>query len=153
MTPMEKRFKRLADHRYVDLVPYLREKIDDSVKIYVGADSQNIGVNTHYATVIVLHYGNSGGHVLYHKEVVPRVRDNFSRLWKEVEDSIAVAMFLRENNLSEVEYIDLDLNPDPKYNSNTVLRAALGYVESMGFKARIKPNAAAASCCADHLLH
>jgi predicted RNase H-related nuclease YkuK (DUF458 family) len=85
--------------------------------------------------------------------VVPRVRDNFNRLWKEVEDSIAVAMYLRENNLSEVEYIDLDLNPDPKYNSNTVLRAALGYVESMGFKARIKPNAAAASCCADHLLH
>lgn len=150
---MEKRFKRLADHQYVDLVPYLREKIDESVKIYIGADSQNIGDLTHYATVIVLHYGNNGGHVLYNKQVVPRVRDNFNRLWKEVEDSISVAMYLRENGLPDAEYIDLDLNPDPKYNSNTVLRAALGYVESMGFKARIKPNAAAASCCADHLLH
>jgi len=150
---MEKRFKRLADHQYVDLVPYLREKIDESVKIYIGADSQNIGDLTHYATVIVLHYGNNGGHVLYNKNVVPRVRDNFNRLWKEVEYSIAVAVYLRENGLPDAEYIDLDLNPDPKYNSNTVLRAALGYVESLGFKARIKPNAAAASCCADSILH
>ncbi len=150
---MEKRFRRLADHRYVDLVPYLMEKMEDDVKIYIGADSQNLGDRTHYATVIVLHYGNSGGHVLYCKESVPRVRDNFNRLWKEVEDSLEVAMYLNDQGLPKATYIDLDLNPDPRYNSNTVLRAALGYVESMGFTARIKPNAAAASCCADHLLH
>lgn len=150
---MEKRFKRLADHQYVDLVPYLESKMTDDVKIYIGADSQNVGEKTHYATVIVLHYGNSGGHVLYNKEVVPRVRDSFARLWKEVEDSIEVAMYLSDQGLPRATYIDLDLNPDPRYQSNTVLRAAMGYVESLGFKPRIKPNAAAASCCADHLLH
>jgi predicted RNase H-related nuclease YkuK (DUF458 family) len=150
---MEKRFKRLADHQYVDLVPYLESKMTDDVKIYIGADSQNIGEKTHYATVIVLHYGNSGGHVLYNKEAVPRVRDSFARLWKEVEYSIEVAMYLSDQGLPRATYIDLDLNPDPRYQSNTVLRAAMGYVESLGFKPRIKPNAAAASCCADHLLH
>jgi hypothetical protein len=150
---MEKRFKRLADHQYVDLVPYLLDRITDDVKIYIGADSQNIGEKTHYATVIVLHYGNSGGHVLYNKQIVPRVRDSFSRLWKEVEDSIEVALYLSDQGLPRATYIDLDLNPDPRYQSNTVLRAAMGYVESLGFKPRIKPNAAAASCCADHLLH
>ena len=150
---MEKKFKRLADHRYVDLIPYLESKMDETVKIYVGADSQNIGDHTHYATVIVLHYGNNGGHVLYAKEIIPRVRNNFNRLWKEVEDSLEVAMYLNEQGLPKATYIDLDLNPDPKYHSNTVLRAALGYVESMGFTARIKPNAAAASCCADSILH
>ena len=150
---MEKRFKRLADHRYVDLVPYMLNRITDDVKIYIGADSQNIGEKTHYATVIVLHYGNSGGHVLYNKQIVPRVHDSFIRLWKEVEDSIEVALYLSDQGLPRATYIDLDLNPDPRYQSNTVLRAAMGYVESLGFKPRIKPNAAAASCCADHLLH
>jgi predicted RNase H-related nuclease YkuK (DUF458 family) len=150
---MEKKFKRLADHKSVDLIPYLKEKMADNVKIYIGADSQNIADTTVYATVIVLHYGNSGGHVLYYKESFPRIKNQFNRLWREVEDSLEVAMYLLDNGLPRATYIDLDLNPDPKYNSNTVLRAALGYVESMGFTARIKPNAAAASCCADHLLH
>jgi len=150
---MEKKFKRLADHKSVDLIPYLKEKMADNVKIYIGADSQNIADTTVYATVIVLHYGNSGGHVLYYKESFPRIKNQFNRLWREVEDSLEVAMYLLDNGIPRATYIDLDLNPDPKYNSNTVLRAALGYVESMGFTARIKPNAAAASCCADHLLH
>jgi predicted RNase H-related nuclease YkuK (DUF458 family) len=146
-------FRRLSDHRNVDLVPYLQTKIEDNVKIYVGGDSQNIGSTTVYATVVVLHYGTNGGHVLYRKEEVPKIRDPFKRLWKEVENSMQVAMFLRESGIREIDYIDLDLNPDPKYHSNTVLRAALGYVESMGFKARTKPNAPAASCCADAILH
>lgn len=150
---MEKRFKRLSDHQYVDLIPYLHNKVDANVKIYIGSDSQNAGNSTQYATVIILHYGNNGGHVLYNKETVPRVYDNFTRLWKEVEDSIEVATFLRDHNLFQIDYIDLDLNPDPRYKSNTVLRAALGYVESLGFKVRIKPDAAAASCCADNILH
>jgi predicted RNase H-related nuclease YkuK (DUF458 family) len=150
---MEKKFKRLSDHKVVDLIPYLKEKMANNVKIYIGADSQNLADSTNYATVIVLHYGNSGGHVLYYKETLPRVRNQFNRLWKEVEDSIEVAMYLADNGIQRATYIDLDLNPDPKYQSNTVLRAAMGYVESMGFTPRIKPNAAAASCCADHLLH
>ena len=55
--------------------------------------------------------------------------------------------------LPKADYIDLDLNPDPMYRSNSVLRSALGYVESLGYKARIKPNAADASTCADMICH
>jgi predicted RNase H-related nuclease YkuK (DUF458 family) len=47
----------------------------------------------------------------------------------------------------------LDLNPDPKYKSNQLLRAALGYVESMGYIPRCKPNAMCASYVADALCH
>ena len=49
------------------------------------------------------------------------------------------------------KWIDIDLNPDPKYKSNFILRSALGYVESMGYTPRCKPNAMVASYVADAL--
>jgi predicted RNase H-related nuclease YkuK (DUF458 family) len=148
-------FKRLGDHQEVDLIPYLAKILheSDDIKIYIGSDSQNISQHTIYATVIVLHYGNSGGHVLYSKEKVNRVRDTFTRLWNEVERSLSVAEFMQENGLPKADYIDLDFNPDPKYRSNSVLRSAVGYVESLGYVPRVKPYAPAASCCADSICH
>ncbi len=102
---------------------------------------------------IVLHYGTNGGHVLYSKESVTRVRDTWQRLWNEVERSLSVAEYMQQNGLPKADFIDLDLNPDPKYRSNSVLRSAVGYVESLGYVARIKPHAPAASCCADSICH
>lgn len=146
-------FRKLSNRQVVDLQPYaldfLRENPDH--RIYVGTDSQNMGRSTVYATVIVFHNSGVGGHVLYSKQVVPKIVDRFNRLWKEVEFSIEAAEQLKGLGLPPVDSIDLDLNPDPKYKSNMVLKAALGYVESMGYTARVKPNATMASCVADSI--
>ena len=152
---MDMVFKRLGDHRVVDLVDYVRDAInvDEKIRIYVGTDSHNRGNQTIYGTVVVIHYGNRGGHVIYSKESLPRIRDTFSRLWKEVDYSVEVAEILKQSGVATVDYIDLDYNPDPKYRSNSVLRSAVGYVESMGYVARTKPNAASASYCADAICH
>jgi predicted RNase H-related nuclease YkuK (DUF458 family) len=149
---MEHVFRSLSNEKVVDLIPYLKEKIAsaDDIKIYIGTDSQNIGGKTVYASVIVLHYGNRGAHVVYSKTKVDRIRERFAKLWREVEISMEVAQYLRENDINAT-YIDIDLNPDPRYGSNNVLRAALGFVESMGYVARCKPDALAASYCADKL--
>lgn len=148
-------FKRLADQKVVNLLPYALEFLDKNPdhKIYVGTDSQNIGASTIYATVIVFHNSGKGGHVLFSKQVLPKITDRWTRLWKEVEFSIEAAEQFKVEGVPNVEYIDLDLNPDPKYKSNQVLRSAIGYVESMGYKARVKPNAMIASCVADNILH
>ena len=150
---MERKFQSLTNGQYVDLIPYLKEKLSeaDNIKLYIGSDSQNIANNTIYAMVIVLHYGNNGGHVIYSKIKVPRIKDRFVKLWNEVEDSVQLAKYLEENGIQKPEYIDVDFNPDPRYQSNTVLRSALGYVEAMGYKPRCKPYAIAASYVADKI--
>jgi predicted RNase H-related nuclease YkuK (DUF458 family) len=147
-----KTFRKLSDSTPVELIPYLKEILStrDDIKVYIGTDSQNTDKYTHYAIVVVLHYANNGGHVLYAKERMDKIRDRFTRLWNEVEMSIQLAQYLASNGIQPA-FVDLDLNPDPKYNSNTVLRAALGYVEAMGFKPRCKPEAVSASCIADRL--
>ena len=152
---MKPTFRRLGDGAEVDLVAYVKNSIGDrsDVRIYIGTDSQNIGNKTVYATVVVLHYGKSGGHILYSKKIVSRVKDIFSRLWNEVVYSLDVAEEMVKSGIPRADYIDLDYNPDPVYQSNTVLRSALGYVEALGYKARMKPNAPAASCAADAICH
>jgi len=143
----------------VDLVPYINEYIKDNpdTEIQIGCDSQPIGGVINYAIVIVLYNQGKGGHVLYTKLHVKREKgsknktQDFIKLWREVELSLALAEYLRMSGCKKVKYIDLDLNPDPMYYSNTVLRSSLGYVTSMGYEARCKPDAWSASYAADRL--
>ena len=52
----------------------------------------------------------------------------------------------------EIE-IHLDINPDKKYNSSIVIKEATGYVLGMtGMTAKAKPEAFAASYCADWMV-
>jgi predicted RNase H-related nuclease YkuK (DUF458 family) len=150
---MEKVFKELSRRSKIDLIPYVKKYLSENpnVDIYIGCDSQNTGRSTNYATVIVLHKERKGGHVLYTSESVPKIKDRFTRLWSEVEHSIDLAEFLTLNGIKKPKFIDIDLNPDPRFKSNIVLRSALGYVESMGYTPRCKPYAAAASYAADKL--
>lgn len=146
-------WKKLSDKKEIELSSYLQQWIAQNPfhKIYIGCDSHNQGNKTIFATVIVLHYGEGGGHVLFKKTSVERIQDRYNRLWREVELSVATAQLLLELGLSKPDYIDVDLNPDPRYKSNSVLRAAVGLIESLGIKARYKTTSPWAISVADSL--
>ena len=73
-------------------------------------------------------------------------------LWKEAERSVEVALYLREHGI-EISTIDLDYNIDPSHKSSKLVAAAVGYVESLGFKARVKPDLLPAVYAADDICH
>jgi len=156
---MERTWKRLSDRREVNLEEYLKNWISNNpgYRIYIGCDSQNHGNQTVYATVIVLHYSNGGGHVIYDEQKLSRIRtkkpdeDLFIRLWKEIEYSIETAQLVISFGLGNPDYIDIDLNPDPTYRSNALLRDAVGLIESMGLKLRYKMKSPWAISVADSI--
>lgn len=133
-------WRNFSTHKEIDLKEYLEAWLSENPDhlIYIGCDSHNDLANTNFATVIVLHHHSKGGHVLYNKEIIPRVTSAHERLWKEVEYSVNAAKKLIGWGIQSPEYIDIDMNPDPKYQSNQMLRAAVGLVESEGMKARYK---------------
>ena len=154
---MNLQFKSLSDHNNIsDIQKYINDVIMlfPETKIYVGTDSQNSSRMTTYATVIVLHFNENdngkGAHVIYCKELMPKIRDKYTRLWGEVERSLEVSNILKGYNIS-VKNVDLDFNEDPKYKSNDILRAAVGYVEASGFIPRWKPHNAFSVRVADTL--
>lgn len=147
-------FKKLYNGEQIDLIEYITDYVskNPNTKILVGTDSQNTYLNTTYAIVVAMYQHKKGAHVLYRRWKEQRNFNDSQRLLNEVWKSVEVAELIRESNLPKVEYIDIDLNPDPKYKSNEVFRQAVGLVEGMGYKVRYKTLGPIATYAADHII-
>lgn len=125
------------------------------LKVCIGTDSQVKQGTTEFATVIVFLRERAGGFMYINQE---RTRDEMSlkeRLLKEVAMSIDIAYqlcdLLDHYNI-ELE-VHADINTDPQFKSNSALSEAMGYILSMGFIFRAKPDAFASSACANKIVN
>jgi len=171
-----KNFKLFGGKEIDDLGVYLRDyyKLHPRVKIYVGTDSIQNGKYTKYVTAIgMLHpeyigdYGDfhhsAGVHVIYNRENIKRIRDIFSRLWRETELALEVSTYVHDalkdvwtqplNNNEKIPIVHLDFSHQPRFKSHQVFDASVGYIKGQGFEVKTKPEAFMATCGADHLCH
>jgi predicted RNase H-related nuclease YkuK (DUF458 family) len=129
-----------------------------SSSIYVGADSIRYKKNdkwfAKYSTVIILHVDSKHGCKLFHRSVeLPDYGAIKQRLLNEVMYAIEAAYEVIDVIGDRHFEVHLDINPNPNHKSNVAVKEALGYVKgSLGVDAVIKPNAFAATHCADHLV-
>ncbi len=148
-------WKDLHDSQGIDLVSYVKNYLLEKPKtqLFIGTDSQSKGSKTYYALVVVLYNERKGGKVLYSKLHVPVIKDKFTKLWAEIEMSLAVAKDLNDAGIAKsLLTIDLDYNTDAKHFSNKLLLSALGWAKGLGYECRSKPFAMAASYAADKLV-
>jgi predicted RNase H-related nuclease YkuK (DUF458 family) len=151
---MEKIFKTLVSHNQIDLINYIKQYISQhkNVEILVGCDSQNRKRETIYAIVIGLYIPGKGAHVLYSRFNTVREKENINRLLNEVWFSVEIAESIKNQLGVVVKWIDIDLNPDPKYRSNQALTSAVGIVTGMGYNVRHKGNSPVMTYAADSLV-
>ena len=149
-----RQFKTLVDHKNVELISYVRDYIKQhpEVEILIGTDSQNRKRHTVYAIVIGLYRPRKGAHVLYSRFETLRERDNVNRLLSEVWHSVEIAEAIKNDIGVRATWIDIDLNPDPKYRSNQALTSAVGIVTGMGYSVRHKGHSPVMTYAADHLV-
>ena len=81
----------------------------------VGSDSQNIGGHSLYATVIAFRHPGKGVHYILTKRREQIIRDMITRLFKEAEDSINTAEYLRGEGIDIPITIDVDYNEDENH--------------------------------------
>jgi predicted RNase H-related nuclease YkuK (DUF458 family) len=124
------------------------------LKVCIGTDSQVYGKTTEFATVIVFLREGRGGFMFIHND---RTRHRMSikeRMLTEVSRSIQVAYSICD--LLDRHGVDLevhaDINTNPQFKSNAALSEAMGYILSMGFAFKAKPEAFASSSCANKLV-
>lgn len=124
----------------------------DNLRIYIATDSQNYGGKTVYVTVVVYRYGVRGAHYIYKKDRIPRIRDHFSRLWKEAELTVEVADIITgEIPVISIEALEFDYNNKKVTKSSSLVAATKGWAESLGYKVKVKPDEMIAAKAADHL--
>jgi predicted RNase H-related nuclease YkuK (DUF458 family) len=146
-------YKKLTGES-VELEEYIKNYIDiyNDVDILIGCDSQNRADKTTYAVVVALYHRGKGAHVLFRRWQTKKEWTRSTRLLNEVWYAVETAESLKEAGIPKPRWIDVDLNPDPKYKSNEVFRQAVGMVEGMGYEVRYKTLGPIATYAADHLV-
>lgn len=142
---------RFSGEKVLDLKDAICEHITtygaEGLDFFVGTDSQPKTKIITYVTVVVVYRHKKGGIVFYKRENESNV-DRRYRLWNETYKAVQTALelneFLREYDL-KVSEIHADLNSDKKFLSNSSVQACLGFICSMGFNGKIKPEAWAAT--------
>lgn len=129
-------------------------KQGNRLKVCIGTDSQVKNGTIEFATVIVFLRERRGGFMYVNKTREKAKMELKRRMIIEVGKSVDIAYKLCD--LLEKYDIPLevhaDINTDPNFQSNTALSEAMGYILSMGFVFKAKPNAFASSSCADKLV-
>lgn len=125
------------------------------LKVCIGTDSQVKGSITHFATVIVFLRKKRGGFMYISSDKMRHPMSIKERMLTEVSKSIEIAHdicpLLDQYNV-ELE-VHADINTDQSFKSNAALSEAMGYILSMGFVFKAKPEAFASSYCADKMVH
>lgn len=129
-------------------------ELGNQIKVCIGTDSQVRGTETEFATVIVLLRKGRGGFMFINNEKTLQKMSLKERLLTEVARSIEIAYSLCplfDKYSTELE-VHADINTNPRFGSNAALSEAMGYILSMGFTFKAKPDAHAASCCANKVV-
>lgn len=126
----------------------------NKLKVCIGTDSQVKGKQTDFATVIVFVREKKGGFMYIHQDRSSLGMTIKERMLAEVQRSIEVAYALcpvLEKHDIGLE-VHADINTNPMFKSNQALHDAMGYILSMGFVFKAKPEAFASSACANKVV-
>ena len=124
------------------------------LKVCIGSDSQVRNGVVEFATVIVFLREKKGGFMFIHNSKMEKRMGLKERMILEVAKSVEIAYHLCDLlDLYDVELeVHADIDTDPSFQSNTALKEAMGYILSMGFVFKAKPEAFASSPCADKVI-
>ncbi len=123
----------------------------NKLKVCIGSDSLDRAGVVEFATVIVFLREKKGGFMYISNDKMTQKMSIKERMISEVARSVEIAYGLcdiLDRYKIELE-VHADINTDPAFKSNTALKEAMGYILSMGFVFKAKPDAFASSSCAD----
>jgi predicted RNase H-related nuclease YkuK (DUF458 family) len=128
-------------------------------KVYLGGDSERFQIEgvwyADYINVVVVHKNGKNGCRVFGGIVRERDYDQQKdkprmRLMNEVMKTAQLYMDLHEVLEDREIEIHLDINPNEMHGSSCVINEAVGYIRGMcNVIPMVKPNAWAASYCAD----
>ena len=137
------------------------ESLGPNTKIYIGGDSERFKLHgqwyADYTLAIVVHIDGKHGCKVFgeihrerdfdQKKQKPRMR-LMTEVYKIAELYLKLKDILEDRDVE----VHLDINRDEKYGSSCVVNEAIGYIRGMcNVVPLVKPNAWAASTCADRL--
>lgn len=147
------------------IAKYIADEPNAEYDITIGTDSQNHKYTRMVEVIAVCRVGD-GGIFFYRVEDIPRISELKVKIYEETFRSIQNATGFYDELAYEL--IDYDIDLDEMHNNghlgfaihadigkrgktNEIINEICGYIDSMGFESRIKPESYAASGIANML--
>ena len=144
-----------------EVIEYIKNE-PITTKIYIGSDSSTFKKNgkwyADYVSVVVIHKGGKHGCKIFGEVITEEdyVSDKSKPIMRLMNEAIKTAMLyeqLKDSIGSKYREIHLDINPNEEHNSHLALSQAVGYIKGVcGINPLVKPEAFAASYCADRFM-
>jgi len=144
-------WKTLREEPIANIRDFVRDAARDGQAVHIGTDSQQAGRLTRFVTVVVILTPRRGGRVAYVRESARRIASLRERLLREVWRSVSLGIELEAVVPGDLT-VHIDANPVVTHKSSAHVQELVGLVVGQGFKAAIKPEAWAATHCADRVV-
>ncbi|SDW85813.1 hypothetical protein SAMN05444487_10724 [Marininema mesophilum] len=136
----------------LDIYAYIEEDRTATYKMVIGTDSQTSHRGTMFVTAIIIHRVGKGALFYYSKIKSRPLLDLRYRIYKETEYSLACMDLLKEKDFFSASWdlpVEVHLDVGRKGETRKLIQEVVGWVTAVGYTAKIKPDAYAASAVAD----
>jgi len=151
---------------YDRMIRFMKQDLCGAYELRIGTDCQVHTDHTKFITGVMLIRKGKGTWAAYRQVIVPmKIHSIKEKLTRETSYSGEIALFFDQERRNEMEdlilphiyrgasfdaYIDIDAGTDELKNKTAPYVAEMvRWVESMGMKAKIKPESISASCYAN----
>ncbi len=130
---------------------YVAEDANADYKVIIGTDSQTNSEETIFVTAIIVQRVGKGALFFTTRKRHHSIKDLRSRIYTETEYSLNCVEMLKENFFEMMEDVPLEIHLDigRKGETRMLIQEVVGWVTAVGYTAKIKPEAYAASAVAD----
>jgi predicted RNase H-related nuclease YkuK (DUF458 family) len=131
---------------------YLEEEPKSQHKIVIGTDSQTTRQSTTFVTAVVIHRVGKGARFFFRKERSKPIFDLRHRIYRETELSLHLVDVLNERGMSSLLStwpLEIHIDIGQQGDTKALITEIKGWVTSVGYVARIKPDSFGASAVAD----
>tara|TARA_R110000824_G_scaffold68645_3_gene177382 strand:- start:1380 stop:1841 length:462 start_codon:yes stop_codon:yes gene_type:complete len=137
---------------FYEIIQKIKLHNQNNGQVFVGTDSLINSGNCIFVTSIVLlgAENQQGGLYFYKKEKYNEPTRFYTRILREVEKSINIAMSITEVCPNVNLEVHLDVSPEENNEKTSrMTKMLMGYTTGSGFKCKVKPEAFAATSVAD----
>lgn len=140
------------DQMIRQIASFLEEDPGAPHKIVIGTDSHTTHQSTTFVTAVVIHRVGKGARFFFRKQRQKPMFDLRHRIYKETELSLALVDVLNARGMSALLTtwpLEIHIDIGQQGETKALITEIKGWVTSVGYVARIKPESFGASAVAD----
>ncbi|SEN64381.1 ribonuclease H-like YkuK family protein [Lihuaxuella thermophila] len=135
-----------------EIQSYIGQDKKAEYKVVIGTDSQTRERETLFVTAIIIQRIGKGAIFFYMKKSHRAMRDLRYRIYRETEYSLQCVELLKKNGFFDFSVnipMEIHLDVGQQGETRKLIQEVVGWVTSVGYTAKIKPESYAASAVAD----